>query len=155
MTKAYEEKTINNTKYGIHLLPAMKAALIGQKLIKALVPVVGSYFDARTSDKLDGMKFSTLATILAENLDELELETLITEVVAKNLTVNGQAVDFDTHFQGHVGVMFDVLAWAAEVNFKSLFLESTLGKQVLETMKNIMPPTEETPSEEESKETEA
>jgi hypothetical protein len=157
MAKAFEEKTINGKKYGLHLMGAFKAAVVGQKLFKLLAPVAGSYFDAATSDALDGMKFSSIATILAENLDELDLEELIEKVVATNLTVNGQALptSFDEYFKGNLGEMIDVASWAFEVNFKSLFLESMWGRKVLAEMKKFTIQKEQDQSEPEQPETEA
>ena len=131
----FQEVTINGNKYGLHLLGALKAARIGKKLFKVAAPVIGSYVDANTSNALAGMKFSTIATLLAENVDELELEELIDAVIGGgNLTKNGQALpaSIDEEFKGNLGEFMDVVSWAFEVNFKSLFLDSTWGRKLME-----------------------
>ena len=156
-SKVFKETTINGNKYGLHLVGALKGARIGQKMFKVLAPVAGSYFDANTSDALAGMKFSTIATLLAENVDELDLEELIESVIGGGkLVKNGQAIDrdLDKAFQGDLGEFMDVATWAFEVNFQSLFLESTLGRKIMD-LKNKYTVQKEVQSEEEQSETPA
>lgn len=136
MSKSIQEKTINKNKYQLHMLGALKAFTIGRGLTK-LMPVAGSFMDAQFSNALDGLKFSTIATVLLENLEELDIDDILEEVVYSKLICNGQDINADEHFKGNLGEMVDVIAWALEVNFKSLFLGSTLVSKMFKQLKGM------------------
>lgn len=146
--KSLEEKTFGKNKYTIHLLGARRAFTIGRGIVKVF-PSAGSFFDAQFSDALDGLKFSTVATVFIENLEDLEIDDILEEVVFSKLIINGQDANIDDHFQANLGEMLDVVAWALEVNFKSLFLGSTLVSKMLSKLKGMgLIPQKDIPQEE-------
>lgn len=152
--KMYQNKTFGKTKYGVHTLPARRAFFLGLK-VKSLLPVGGSFLDAQTSNALDGMKFQTIASAFMDNLDALDLEALLDEIVFSRIDVNGQTLENpDEHFADNLGEMLDVIAWVLEVNFKSLFLGSTLVQKMLSKLKiaGVIPTWKGSPVEVENEE---
>ena len=146
--KGYKTKKIGKNKYGLHMLKAKEAFSYGLKL-RTLLPVSGSFFDSQTSNALDGMKFSQMAETFVMSMDSLEIEDILEDVVYSNLDLNGQDVDVDDHFQGELGELIDVIAWALEVNFKSLFLGSTFLSKMYSKLKEMgLIPTRTAPVEE-------
>jgi len=135
-TKGFKTKKIGKNKYGVHMLKAKEAFSYGLKL-RSLLPVTGSFFDARTSSALEGLKFSTMAEVFLDSMDALDIESILEDVVYGNLTVNGQDIDVDEHFQENLGEMLDVIAWVLEVNFKSLFLGSTFLSKMFSKLKGM------------------
>jgi hypothetical protein len=121
--KFFRTKEVNGRKYQITLLPALKAVAMGKTLMKLILPAIGGTVDGLRDDGLYGVPktFTDLALTICSQLDDVDLDEIIS-VLLKDLVCEGQTVrDLDTHFQGELGEMFGVLEFALRENFSSFF----------------------------------
>lgn len=113
-----KQKTINENKYQIELLPARKGLKLAMKLSQVILPTLGSSIDAL--DNTDGTGFTRVALLLVEQMDQFDVVELMDELL-DNAVVNGKELDIDSHFIANYGELVEVLEFAVRENFESFF----------------------------------
>ena len=136
-----EEKIIDGKKVISTTLPPTSHIALQVKLFKILGPSVGEFFKAigGTKSKLkisdiDVSKFAGIFETLACKLDPEEFTALILEIL-KSTLVNGQDVSkqdtFNIVFTDEYDLMYKVVYFALEVNFKSFLSKMGIGNVLL------------------------
>lgn len=116
---------IGGRLYTLNLMPAIKGFTLGTKLVKTVLPAIGSYFDRREPDPLfpeEQNLWATAATLLVREMDALELEALIATLL-EGLIVDGAQANIDTVFAGHYGQLLSVIEWSLKENCGDFFTE--------------------------------
>jgi hypothetical protein len=130
----------------ISSFPGRMGTKLGTKLAKILSSFISTissnHSDDNTNSKLKSegksvlekdVDFSRLSKVLVDNLDENKLLPLILELLTFT-RVDGQDVSkpeiFDITFAAEYALLFKVLQFVLEVNFKSFFQGGTTGQIV-------------------------
>jgi len=120
-----ETKVIDGCTYTVQMLPGTKAWKMGLRLAKMLGPSLGKAIDGAEGDlqklmntQLDSSFLSDAITMLAERIEEVEVE-LIVQQLAEVTLVDGKPLKtiFDLHFQGNPVGVVKWLAFAIKTNF--------------------------------------
>lgn len=137
-----KEKTFTveceDTTYKFKLMKTKKALRIGFKLNSLILPTVGATVDDLKKDEFaHGARstFKDAANMIVSRLDELEVEELIEELFDE-CTVDGDEIDFDTHFQGKLDELVTCTEAVIKENFSSLFTGKT--KDILGKVMNLL-----------------
>ena len=108
--------TIDGYDYLITQFGARKGVKLGKKVGRVILPAIAKIYDS--SNEFD---ISAVIQAVAENLDELEEETI--EELLSETTCNKYAIDFDKHFAGKYSSLFKLLWEIIDFNFASIFSE--------------------------------
>ena len=104
--------TIEGDEYLLNSMPATK----GLKCLKQITKVVGPAIA-----ELDGEEsFMKVIGKLLDNLDSVDVESLVKELVASAAKGN-MAINFDTEFSGDYVKLFNLVKEIVEFNFGSVF----------------------------------
>jgi len=111
-----KQVTIDGYDYLITQFGARKGVKLGKKVGRVILPAIAKIYDS--SNEFD---ISAVIQAVAENLDELEEETI--EELLSETTCNKYAIDFDKHFAGKYSSLFKLLWEIIDFNFASIFSE--------------------------------
>ena len=113
--------TINGEEFLLSTIPATK----GIKLLKQLTKLIGPSFTEllkggeNTDDSVSPMGIAMEK--LFDNLDTVDVESLIKELVASSATKGSMAINFDMEFSGEYGKLFTLVKEIVEFNYGSVF----------------------------------
>jgi len=125
----------------ISSFPGRMGAKIGTKLAKILSSFISTISTTQFTDTNSKGKdifeqqvdFSRLSKVLVDNLDENKLLPLVLELLTFT-RVDGQEVSkpeiFDMVFTAEYALLFKIIQFVLEVNFKSFFQDGTSGQIV-------------------------
>ena len=123
---------IGERSYTLTLMPAIKGFTLGTKLVKSLLPALGSYFDRKDPHPLfpeEQNLWATAASLLVRELDSLEVEEIISTLLG-GLSVDGSKANIDIVFAGHYGQLLSVIEWSLKENCGDFFTEYFKGKGI-------------------------
>lgn len=110
-------KEIDGYKFQINKLRTSELLKHGTKLAKVIVPILA---EKAMQDKLDQVDFSSLADLLVDNIDELNLEELM-PVLLNQATCDGMPLQYEDFFRGKFMTLIKVMQWALTENFLNFF----------------------------------
>lgn len=117
---------IGDSEYVIKLLPATKGLEMGNRLIKAFGTALGVILDSNSREEIDeyfleeSTLFTDLAIAVCAKLDELNIIVTVKDLLAGSY-VNGQPLDFDSHFMANYGNLVCLVEFALKENFGDFF----------------------------------
>jgi len=118
---------VDGVDYKISQFPATKALGIETRLIKLLGPAFMELQSAATDG--DGEKVLTAAiNALIEQMDKVDVVSLIKDLVGSNVTKGTSAINFDLEFAGRTGTLFELVKEVLKANFADVF--SKLGLNI-------------------------
>jgi hypothetical protein len=113
--------TINGEEFLLSTIPATK----GIKLLKQLTKLIGPSFTELLKGGEDGGEGANPMGVamekLFDNLDTVDVESLIKELVASSATKGSMAINFDMEFSGEYGKLFTLVKEIVEFNYGSVF----------------------------------
>lgn len=113
--------TINGEEFLLSTIPATK----GIKLLKQLTKLIGpSFTELLKSGEEDSTAANPMGMAmekLFDNLDTVDVESLIKELVASSATKGSMAINFDMEFSGEYGKLFTLVKEIVEFNYGSVF----------------------------------
>jgi hypothetical protein len=139
--KFLAEKEINNKKFQIRKLGALKGIKIIQQLSKVLIPIFGGTLDGfKHDDFVHGAPktFSSLALTIVESVDQIDVEGLILDFT-KEMRVDGEAVVFDDFFSANYSELLSVLEFCLKENFPDFFPQDGTTPQWVNKIINLIP----------------
>jgi hypothetical protein len=139
-------KTIKGHEFTINLMSGLPAYMLGFKLMRQLLPAVGSVGDGvqNWSDIFpeDRSVFTQISVLLSSGLGNLDLEDTIRQLM-KDATIDGVAINLDDpdFLRGDVASVAFLLEWALEVNYKDFFIEYIMDRVtgIPAVIQNLMP----------------
>ena len=120
-----QTKVIDGCTYTVQMLPGTKSWKMGLRLMKMLGPSLAKALDGAGGDiqklldtKVDSGFLSEAIVMLAERLDETEVEMMVQQLAEATL-VNDKPLKsiFDLHFQGNPIGVVKWLSFAVQANF--------------------------------------
>lgn len=110
--------TINDEEFLITTLPTTK----GLKILKQITKLVGPAFGELAKGQSDEGQSIVANAIskLVENLDQVEVETLVKELVS-SATKGTIAINFDSEFSGEYAKLLMLVKEIVEFNYGSVF----------------------------------
>ncbi len=108
-----KQVTIDGINYTLSAFPATR----GLRIMKELTKLVGPSFAAWAKGE-DGI--AGVVTKLVENLDAVNVETLVKEIVS-GATKDNMSINFDIEFAGNYMVLFKLVKEVIEFNFGGVF----------------------------------
>ena len=139
---------INDVDYTIALLPATVGLAMSLEISKLIAPSIGSTVDGLRHDEVmhgAPATFSDLAEKLVGQMGKVNVVAMINSLLGKT-EVDGKVINFDTHFRGNYGSMFQLVEFALRENFESFFTGSGLQTRfqtIMATMAPQVPELEE------------
>lgn len=113
--------TIDGDEYLLSTIPATK----GIKLLKQLTKLIGpSFTELLKSGEEDSAGVNPMGLAmekLFDNLDTVDVESLIKELVSSSATKGSMAINFDMEFSGEYGKLFTLVKEIVEFNYGSVF----------------------------------
>lgn len=113
--------TIGEEEFLLSTIPATK----GIKLLKQLTKLIGPSFTellkSGESDSTTSNPMGVAMEKLFDNLDTVDVETLVKELVASSATKGSMAINFDMEFSGEYGKLFMLVKEIVEFNYGSVF----------------------------------
>lgn len=145
--KVTEERTIDGVKCTVTQFPASEGVAIMIKLTKIIGPLLSSTLSKSGSISnimdIDLKNMDGAVTVLLGSLSESEFDVFVKRLL-KHTLLDGQSVTdtFDIVFQGKYGLLFKVLKFVMEVNYKDFLAEIGLEKimsksQTLSTVESV------------------
>lgn len=119
--------TIKDVEYQIYVLPAGEGFVMANKLLKVVAPAIASL--ASSGGDIKAVDLTKVANELVCKMDDLDTSGIVKRLL-KDLSANGMAVDFDTHFMCNYGALLDLIIFALKENFSSFF-ESSVSLSTL------------------------
>jgi hypothetical protein len=120
-----------NFTYSVTQLPARRALKMLHKIGRVLVPTLAQALGSTSISQLSSLKkvaeldlgnLGKAAETLFDRLPEAEFDALVTELM-QGVVVDGKPLAplFDTHFQGRILEVLELLRFALKVNFADFF----------------------------------
>lgn len=112
----------NDRDYSIQVLPALIGMEIGERIYTAMAPAIAAAFDGNPDANIfaESTFFTNIAIAMVQGSEKLKLvET--TKALFKNVACDGEPIEFNTHFAGLYGEMFEVMGFILKENFGELF----------------------------------
>ena len=112
-----------------------------------IAPVFGEVLDSRNVDQEAAMfekqnTYREILTIISNNLHKPDMMNLVQQML-NNVTCDGERINLDTHFQGKVHEMMELIIFAMEVNFKGFFTQNDMFQSLMKGLGKVMTATEE------------
>lgn len=136
---------VGEKTYVIRVIPAGKGMKIGLRLVKMVAPFLGGTMDelSSESDLFGEVKtFTELANKLVEVLNEDQLDEII------QASLNGAVIiedgklprdlDFDKDFMANYGELIEVMAFALNENFSSIFKGKGIRHRFMAMVTNLI-----------------
>lgn len=118
-----KQKTISigGEEFLLSTIPATK----GIKLLKQLTKLIGPSFTellkAGDEDSEGTSPMGVAMEKLFDNLDTVDVESLVKELVASSATKGSMSINFDMEFAGDYGKLFMLVKEIVEFNYGSVF----------------------------------
>lgn len=123
--RAWKKTEINGKVVEVKMLKGRTQGVqVALKLKGMALPLIGRGFDGlRDEDSLEPPKtFTEMALILADQLENNDVDNLIFENLLANVKVDGLLVtDWDDYLQCNYGELVPMLSFAVKENFQSFF----------------------------------
>lgn len=132
--------TKNSTKeIKLAKLNASEGIIIGTKLLKLILPVLGGFADGMMSEEeIENPKtFSEMASRIVDQMDSFDSLSLIKKLF-NGLAVDGQGVEFDSYFMANYGELVLILEIALKENFQSFFEGTGLKTRLMTALGVVM-----------------
>lgn len=139
--KRWKYTNINGELYGIKVLGARKGTPIGLKLKGIVLPMIARGIDGiKQEDMFEAPQtFTEMAYILTQQLDNIDVESLIFDGLLCDVCHQGIFVDnTDDFFAGNYGVMVELLAFSLKENFASVFTVGGLTSSFQTKIKSLL-----------------
>lgn len=142
----FNQKEIGGKRYNLIALNSWEALHGTTLLMTTLAPVFGEVLDSRNVDEEVAMfekqnTFREILTIVANNLHKPDMMTLVQQML-NGVTCDGQSVNINTHFQGKVHEMMELIIFAMEVNFKGFFTQNDMFQSLMKGLGKVMTATD-------------
>jgi hypothetical protein len=135
---------INGSKYHIKMLDGLSGFRTQMELTKVLLPLVGESFDAsRHDDVFHGAPktFREMALLLLQQIDQINLEDMIFNRLLGELLKDGVQVKLADIIVGQYEILIELVAFAIEQNYGSLFKGKGLISRFQEKFQSMTSPT--------------
>lgn len=145
LTKQFKTITIDSNTYQLSMLKGREGFRTAMELGKVVAPVLGATFDGvRHDDYIHGAPrtFTQLALLLIDQMDKIDVESIIFDRLLRGMAVNGKEVNVDEFFMSNYSVLVEVIAFALKENFGDFFGENGFKARFLETVKNVFNQTQ-------------
>jgi len=111
--------TIGGEEFLLSTIPATK----GIKLLKQLTKLIGPSFTEilKGAEDKDSNPMGLAMEKLFDNLDAVDVESLVKELVASSATKGSMSINFDMEFAGDYGKLFTLIKEIVEFNYGSVF----------------------------------
>lgn len=118
-------RDIDGVKYGVAPLPAMRGFRLKAKLLADVLPAVALAFDKDNARGLADAASQLFQALTPDELEAATRELLYRSTADGKLIFNGKGVGdlFETHFAGRTHIVWQLLRFAAEVNWSGFFDE--------------------------------
>lgn len=140
LNKQFKKKEIDGVVYQISLLKGREGFRTAMDLAKVVAPVLGSTFDGvRHDEYIHGAPktWTNMALLLIDQMDKIDVESLIFDKLLRGLVVNGQQVDIDSFFLANYSVLIELLVFALKENFGDFFGANGFKTRFLGTVKSM------------------
>lgn len=119
----------------IYKLNASEGIVIGTKLLKFILPVLGGFADEMfNEEKVESPKtFSEMAQRILMQMDNVDMLAIIKKLL-HSASIDRKPVDFDEYFMANYGELFLVLEFALKENFQSFFEVAGLRTRFFQAM---------------------
>ena len=148
---------IGGMKYTITLLNTTRAYITGQEVIKLTAPIAGAAFDGMRNDAEllidESHTFQAVAIHLKNQMGEVDTLAIIIELL-NGVTVDGVPLNFDSHFPGRLDHLLQLVEFALEENYSSLFIGTSLRERLQIFMRRFQTPVVASEEDETSNESE-
>lgn len=151
VNKLVTTKAGDTREYRILKIGAMGVAKEGFKLISAIMPSIGTGFDAiqhkngQDSDIFDQEQSHTcgaMLQLLSENISDEHFIDLAEKLMGR-MYVNGVEVkDLDDHFDEFNGDFLDILSWIFMENFRNFITESDMLASLMTKLISLLNPSQ-------------
>jgi hypothetical protein len=135
MNYKQEKKKISGYEVQVTKFPGRQGLALKFKLLKMVLPII-------PKDETSGADvMSNIAKALTEHTDE-EIIDIILELLGQTLVDNkpvGEEVHFDMVFSGDFGLLYEVITYILEVNYKSFLDMIGMGEKVKKGTKSLTP----------------
>jgi hypothetical protein len=135
---------IDGSTYHIKVLDGLSGFRTSVELSKVLLPLVGESFDAsRHDDVFHGAPktFREMALLLLQQIDQINLEDMIFNRLLAHLLKDGVQVKLADIIVGQYEILIELVAFAIEQNFGSLFKGKGLISRFQEKFQSMTSPT--------------
>jgi hypothetical protein len=135
---------IDGSTYHIKMLDGLSGYRTSVELSKVLLPLVGESFDAsRHDDVFHGAPktFREMALLLLQQIDQINLEDMIFNRLLGHLLKDGTQVKLADIIVGQYEILIELVAFAIEQNFGSLFKGKGLISRFQEKFQSMTSPT--------------
>lgn len=112
-----ENVTIGETTYLLTAIPGTAALGYQKQLAKVFLP---AYAAAAKANETGENATAVMLSEVAKSLDLVDV-TFVKELIIRGATINGVAINFDTHFAGNFGNMYKLLFEIIKFNFGDVF----------------------------------
>ena len=130
-----ESKDISGVKVQVTKFPGRMGLMLKLKLLKIVLPII-------PKDESSGSDvMSNIATALTNHADE-EIFDIILELLNQTIVDNkpvGEQAHFDIVFSGDFGLLYEVITYILEVNYKSFLDMIGMGEKVKKGSKTLSP----------------
>lgn len=137
------QRVIQGKTYEIEALKTTPAMILWERVMKVLAPTLGVGIDSLRAGEFDipveNDTFRHLAITFTTSLGDVQFASTCKDVL-QSLKCDGKEVDYEEHFKGRLGLLFEVLSYSFEVNFKdffTLFLQKA-GVSEIPTLKEML-----------------
>lgn len=119
----------------IYKLNASEGIVLGTKLLKLILPVLGGFADEIFSEEKTEapQTFSEMAQRILEQLDNVDMLAIIKKLF-DGLTVDRKDVSFDDYFMANYGELTMILEFALKENFQSFFEGTGLKARFMQAL---------------------
>ena len=122
--------TISEKEYQIYLLPAGEGIKMAKELSSLILPVLGALTSGTGEGEDVSIDFKSIATELITNMEDFDILITIKRLL-KDVAVDGQDIEFDTHYMGNYGELIEAVSYALTENFSSFFSQSGIFKNLV------------------------
>ncbi len=122
-----KEKNINGGLYSIALLPTGPGMGVFKELTKTFGDSIGVAVDSIIANDMDIHSladndfFTSIMIAITSKLDDFKFVELVQNNLLNGLYYNGEIVNFDDHFRGKFDELVEVIFWAMQINYGSVF----------------------------------
>lgn len=108
MFKNVKQATVNGKAVQFYMLPATKGFTTAMKLMKVM------------SNATEDSGINEMLTAVIDSLGDAEIMVIIADLM-REMTIEGNQIDFDEYFMGNYGELVQILAVVLKENFGSFF----------------------------------